>query len=77
MTLNNLAVLYKSQKQYAKAEPLYRRALSIFEQALGPKHPKVATCRANYVQLLQQMKRTAGRGYPLTLSLSREGRGNP
>ena len=59
MTLNNRAVLYKSQKQYAKAEPLYRRALPIFEQALGPTHPKVATCRANYAQLLRQMKRTA------------------
>ena len=36
MTLNNLAVLYKATGEYAKAEPLYQRALAIFEAALGP-----------------------------------------
>ncbi|HEX3641740.1 MAG TPA: tetratricopeptide repeat protein, partial [Ktedonobacteraceae bacterium] len=28
--------------KYAEAEPLYQRALYIWEQALGPEHPQVA-----------------------------------
>ena len=40
--LNNLAVLYE-QGRYADAEPLYKRALAIYEKALGPDHPDVAT----------------------------------
>jgi tetratricopeptide (TPR) repeat protein len=59
MTLNNLAVLYKFAGKYAEAEPLYQRALAIFEAALGPTHPKVRTCRKNYAQLLRQMQRQA------------------
>ena len=42
-SLNNLAVLYDNQGQYAQAEPLYKRALAIAEKALGPDHPLVAT----------------------------------
>jgi tetratricopeptide (TPR) repeat protein len=38
-SLNNLAALYYSQGQYAKAENLYERALAIWEKALGPEHP--------------------------------------
>jgi len=56
MTLNNLAVLYKDMGRYAEAEPLYQRALAVFEQALGPTHPKVVTCRRNYAQLLREMR---------------------
>jgi CHAT domain-containing protein/Tfp pilus assembly protein PilF len=41
-SLNNLALLYKVKGDYARAEPLYERALSIFEKALGPDHPDVA-----------------------------------
>ena len=41
--LNNLAGFYDNQGQYAKAEPLYQRALAIYEKALGPEHPNVAT----------------------------------
>jgi tetratricopeptide (TPR) repeat protein len=37
-SLNNLAALYKAQGRYAEAEPLYRRALEIWEKALGPEH---------------------------------------
>ena len=40
--LNNLAMLYESQGKYAEAEPLYKRALAIYEKALGPDHPSVA-----------------------------------
>jgi len=42
-SLNNLAELYYIQGQYAKAEPLHKRALAIREKALGPNHPDVAT----------------------------------
>ncbi len=41
--LNNLASLYDAQGNYAEAEPLYERALAIWEEALGPEHPQVAT----------------------------------
>jgi hypothetical protein len=34
-----------------------RRALKIVEQALGPKHPSVATILENYVTLLEEMGR--------------------
>jgi len=39
--LHNLAMLYQAQGAYAKAEPLYVRALDIYEKALGPMHPDV------------------------------------
>jgi tetratricopeptide (TPR) repeat protein len=41
-TLNNLAELYRAQGKYADAEPLYKRALAMREQASGPHHPHVA-----------------------------------
>ena len=40
--LNNLAGLYQTQGRYAEAEPLYKRALAIYEKALGPDHPRSA-----------------------------------
>jgi tetratricopeptide (TPR) repeat protein len=40
--LNNLASLYNVTGAYATAEPLYQRALAIYEKALGPKHPGTA-----------------------------------
>jgi tetratricopeptide (TPR) repeat protein len=42
-SINNLAWLYDNQGQYAKAEPLYERALAIREKALAPEHPNVAS----------------------------------
>ncbi len=47
-----------SQGKYADAEPLYKRALAIWEKALGPEHPHVATSLENYAALL----RKTGRG---------------
>ena len=41
--LNGLANLYTEQGKHAEAEPLYQRALRIWEQALGPDHPQVAS----------------------------------
>jgi Tetratricopeptide repeat len=62
MTLNNLSVFYKTQGRFAEAEPLFKRALAIFENAFGPKHAKVAVCRENYSDLLREMKAQAGKG---------------
>ena len=50
-SLNNLALLYKTQGNYAKAEPLYKRSLAINEKALGPDHPDVATSLTNLAEL--------------------------
>ena len=41
-SLNKLAGLYRAQGKYADAEPLYRRALPIWEKARGRDHPDVA-----------------------------------
>jgi tetratricopeptide repeat protein len=40
-------LLYHNQGQYAKAE-IYQRALAIYEKALGPEQPDVATSLENY-----------------------------
>ena len=45
--LNNLAVLCRSQGKHTEAARVYRRALAVFEQALGKRHPKTVACRAN------------------------------
>ena len=49
--LNNFAALYYSQGKYAEAEPLYQRALVIWEKALGSDHPEVGTSLNNLAQL--------------------------
>jgi tetratricopeptide (TPR) repeat protein len=56
-TLNNLAGLYRTQGEYAKAEPLYKRSLAIWEKALGPDHPDVATILENLAALYRDTKR--------------------
>ena len=58
-SLNNLALLYDAQGNYAQAEPLYKRSLAIVEKALGPEHPDVATALENYADLLRKTKREA------------------
>ncbi len=50
-SLNNLAQLYDTQGDYAKAEPLYKRSLAILEKALGSDHPGVATSLNNLAAL--------------------------
>jgi hypothetical protein len=52
-------VLYQDQGGYVQAEPLYQRALAIWERALGPGHPDVAKVLQNYARLLREMKRGA------------------
>ena len=41
-SLSNLAILYNQRGDYAKAQPLYERALAIWEKTQGPDHPDVA-----------------------------------
>src|ERR1043165_4766794 len=38
ISLTNLADIYRTQAHYAAAEPLYRRALEIFQKDYGPEH---------------------------------------
>jgi tetratricopeptide (TPR) repeat protein len=59
MTLNNLAGLLREAGRTAEAEPLYRRALALFEVALPPTHPNIATCLFNYAELLHDIGRHA------------------
>ena len=56
-SLNNLALLYYTQGQYAQAEPLYKRSLAIWEKALGPDHPSVATSLENLAGLYRATNR--------------------
>ncbi len=56
-SLNNLAEVYRLEGRYAEAEPLFKRALAIFEKALGPEHPNVATGLENYAALLRKTGR--------------------
>jgi tetratricopeptide (TPR) repeat protein len=44
-TLNNLAELYRAQGRHAEAQPLYERALAIFERTLGREHEKSIAVR--------------------------------
>ena len=50
-SLNNLALLYKSQGEYEKAEPLYVEALEMYKKLLGEEHPSVATSINNLAGL--------------------------
>ncbi len=53
------SALYKTQGHYALAEPLYKRALAIWEKALGPDHPAVATSLNNLGELYRAQGRYA------------------
>jgi tetratricopeptide (TPR) repeat protein len=57
LSLNNLALLYAAQRDYAKAEPFYKRSLAIWEKALGPDHPNVALSLENLADLYRNTKR--------------------
>ena len=59
ISLNNLAALYDTQGDYAKAEPLYERSLAVLEKALGPDHPSVATSLENLAALYRTTNRDA------------------
>ena len=74
-SLNNLAELYKAQGQYAVAEPLYKRSLTIAEKALGPEHPSVGTSLNNLAALYRKQGQYAAAEplYKRSLALSRGG----
>ncbi len=50
-SLNNLALSYGLHTPYKEAEKLFRRALSIFENALGETHPRVGVTLNNLAEL--------------------------
>jgi tetratricopeptide (TPR) repeat protein len=52
LSLNNLALLLQAQNDPAGARPLYERALSILEKALGLEHPNTNRVRRNFACLL-------------------------
>ena len=45
--------ILQAQMKLAEAEPLYQRAITIREKALGPDHPQVATGLNNLALLLK------------------------
>jgi tetratricopeptide (TPR) repeat protein len=63
-SLNNLARLLVTQKDYAAARPLYERALAIAKAAHGERHPEVATELSKLADLLKsQGDYAAARSY--------------
>ena len=61
-SLYNLARLFASQGRHAEAEPLFRRALTIREEKLGPEHPDTIATREHYADLCQNIGSTKKRG---------------
>src|SRR6202023_951434 len=49
--LDRAGTYFREPMWYAQAEPLYRRALAIREQYLGPQHPDTATILHNLAML--------------------------
>lgn len=45
--LNNVAELYRLQRQFVAAEPLYLEALQILVETLGKAHPSTAVAMHN------------------------------
>ena len=54
-SLNLLAVIYLAQGKYAKAEPLYRRALAILKKRVGPDHPNIVKTLNNLAELYEKI----------------------
>ena len=52
-------MLYRDQGKYAVAEPLFKRALAIWDKALGPEHPQVALSLNNLVLLYRDQGKYA------------------
>jgi tetratricopeptide (TPR) repeat protein len=62
--MNDLGLLFKTKALHARAEPLYRRALAIYEASLGNDHPTVAIALNNLARLLSATTRL-GEAEPL------------
>jgi HEAT repeat protein/energy-coupling factor transporter ATP-binding protein EcfA2 len=52
--LNNLAILYHSQKKYSLAIPYYEKAIEIFRQVLPTDHHNIKKAINNYSTMLQE-----------------------
>jgi tetratricopeptide (TPR) repeat protein len=57
--MSQLAVWLNNRAEHGEAEPLYRRALAIFEKSFDPEHPNVATGLNNLAGLLRDTNRLA------------------
>ena len=51
LLLTNLALLPKATNHLSEVEPMYRQALKIFEDSLGPDHPNTKMVRNNLQNL--------------------------
>jgi tetratricopeptide (TPR) repeat protein len=60
LVLNNTAMSLSQSGNYAKAEPLFRRAIAINENLLGRDHPDVAASLNNLAELLEHKGDSAG-----------------
>ncbi len=56
-TLNNLGALYRSRREFAKAEEHYKSAIRIRTDALDAIHPDIAKMANNYGKLLCDLRR--------------------
>lgn len=61
-----LAVVTHALQEYIEAERLYRRALAVWEELLGPDNPWVAEALEKYAELLRQTNR-AGKANEMAL----------
>lgn len=70
-SLRGLALLYTEWGCYEKAEPLYQRALAIYERTMAPEHPHIAITLMHFGQLyfLQQRYHEAEALYLRSLAL--------
>jgi tetratricopeptide (TPR) repeat protein len=59
LLLNRIGYYFRQRAFNSRAEPLYRRALAINENAYGPDHPAVATVLNNLALLLHDTARVA------------------
>jgi tetratricopeptide (TPR) repeat protein len=57
-SLNDLAIEYRNNQQYSKAEPLFERALKIKEELVGPRHLDTARALAGLGRLYALTGRT-------------------
>jgi tetratricopeptide (TPR) repeat protein len=57
--LNNMAALYKANAKYDDAEPLYKRALAIWEKTLGKDSHTVGNLLMNLAEVYRAERKPA------------------
>src|SRR2546425_11918597 len=57
--LNNIGFIYCDQKRFVEAEPLFRRALEIQQNAFGPESDAAAKVLLNQAFFLRRTRRTS------------------